>query len=96
MRLTADQVKKVAKLANLPLSEEEVEKSSEQLSKILDYIDQLNNMDMGNVEPTFNVTRLSNVMSEDTHKSSLSQDEVLKNASVKKDGLFVTKGVFGE
>lgn len=94
MKLTAVQVKKVAKLANLPLSEEEIEKSSEQLSKILDYIDQLSNMDTRGVEPTFNATGLSNVMSEDSPKVSLSQDEALQNASVKKDGLFVARGVF--
>ena len=42
MKLNPQQVQKVAKLANIPVSEEEVEKYSDQLSKILDYIDQLN------------------------------------------------------
>lgn len=96
MKLTSDQVKKVAKLANLPLSEEEIEKSSEQLSKILDYIDQLNNVDTQNADPTFNVTGSENIMSDDTPTESLNQEEALQNASVKKEGFFVTKGVFKE
>lgn len=96
MKLTADQVKKVAKLANLPLSEEEIDKYSEQLSKILDYIDQLNRVDAPEVEPTFNVTGLSNILREDEVGESLSQEEALQNASQKKNGFFVTKGVFEE
>lgn len=94
MKLTKDQVKHVAKLANLPLTEEEEEKYSEQLSKILDYIDQLNKVDTKNVEPTFNVSGQENVMSKDETLTSLSQEEALQNASKKERGVFVTKGVF--
>lgn len=93
-KLSLDQVKKVAKLANLPLTDQEEEKYSEQLSKILDYIDQLNEVDTSDVEPTFNVAGLSNVMREDKTVASLSQEKVLSNASKKQDGTFVTKGVF--
>ncbi len=89
-------LKKVAKLANLPLSPEEEEKYSKQLSKILEYVDQLNQVDTGNVEPTFNVTGQSNVMRADETVASLSQDEALANAPAKKDSMFVTKGVFNE
>lgn len=96
MKLTKDKVKKVAKLANLPLSSEEEEKYSEQLSAILEYVDQLNQVDTLGVEPTFNVTGLNNVMSEDETTPSLSQDEALQNASKKENGFFVTKGVFDE
>lgn len=94
MKLTRDQVKKVAKLANLPLSIDEVEKYSEQLSAILDYIDQLDRVDTSGVEATFNVTGLSNVLSGDEVKPGLTQDQALANAQSKKNGFFVTKGVF--
>ena len=88
-------VKRVAKLANLPITPEEEEKYSAQLSKILDYIEQLNKVDTENIEPTFNVSGLSNVMGEDlTGDCTISQKEVLQNVSKKKDGFFVTKGVF--
>lgn len=96
MKLNKDQVKHVATLANLPLTAEEEEKYSEQLSKILEYVEQLNKVDTANVEPTFNVTGQSNVMREDETTASLSQEEALSNASQKKDGMFVTKGVFEE
>ncbi|MCL4365881.1 Asp-tRNA(Asn)/Glu-tRNA(Gln) amidotransferase subunit GatC [Patescibacteria group bacterium] len=96
MKLTSDQVKKVAKLANLPLTPQEEEKYSEQLSKILGYVEQLNQVDTSNVEPTFNVTGLNNVMREDEAIPSLSQQEALLNAPQKKEGMFVTKGVFEE
>ena len=94
MSLTPDQVKHVAKLANLPLSSEEEEKYAEQLSKILEYVDQLNSVDTKNVEPTFNVSGQENVISKDESIASLSQKEALQNAPKKENGLFVTKGVF--
>ncbi len=94
--LTKDQVKHVAKLANLPLTEDEIEKYSKQLSKILDYIESLNKVNTENVEPTFNTTGLENIMSEDKVSNSLTQEESLSNASKKDKGFFVTKGVFNE
>lgn len=94
MKLTLDQVKKVAKLANLPITDEEAEKYSDQLSDILSYIDKLNQADTRGVEPTFNVTGSSNIMSDDIPTLSLSQEEALSNASLKRNGYFATKGVF--
>lgn len=94
MKLTKDQVKKVAKLANLPLTNDEEELYSQQLSEVLSYMDQLNQVDTKAIEPTFNVTGLINVTQEDVTKESLSQEEALKNISKKKDNFFVTKGVF--
>lgn len=94
MKLTLDQIKKVAKLASLPLSAEEEEKYSEQLSQILSHIEQLNEVNTSGVEPMFNVTGLSNVMREDETVASLSQEEALSNAPKKQDGMFETKGVF--
>lgn len=101
MKLTSEQVKKVAKLANLPLTEEEEEKYSEQLSKILEYAEQLNQVDTlvarpGHVpvEPTFNVTGLSSVMREDEPQVCLSQEEALSGAPRKKGSMFETKEVF--
>lgn len=94
LKLTKDQVKHVAKLANLTLSPEEEEKYSEQLSKILEYIDQLNKVDTKGVEPTFNVSGQNTIDREDSTESCLTQDEALSNAPKKEKGFFVTKGVF--
>jgi len=94
MRLTKDKVKHVAKLANLPLNEVEKEKYSEQLSKILDYVNQLNSVDTAKLEPTFNISSEKSVLAEDQPGECLSQDEALSNASQEKDGFFATKGIF--
>ncbi|MBI4036649.1 Asp-tRNA(Asn)/Glu-tRNA(Gln) amidotransferase subunit GatC [Candidatus Daviesbacteria bacterium] len=103
MKLTKDQVKHVIRLANLTLSSDEEEKYSKQLSQILDYMEKLNEVDPDkigvdtlNIEPAFNVTGVSNVMREDITEAGLSQEEALSNAPNKKNGLFVTKGVFEE
>ncbi len=94
MKLTSEQVKHVAKLANLPLTPEEEEKYSQQLSKILDYIDQLNQVNTDNVEPTYNVSGQVNIMAKDEEVKSLSQEEAIKNGVNTKNGYLVTKGVF--
>jgi len=96
MKLSIDQVKKVAKLANLPLNPSEEEKYSKELSAILDYIDKLNSVNTDSIEPTFNVTGQSNIFAEDITDKSLSQGEAVKNASSEEKGLFITKGVFEE
>lgn len=94
MRLTTDQVKKVIRLANLPVSRKEEEKYSSQLSKILDYIDLLNSVNTKGVGPTYNVTGLSSVMGSDNAVGSLDQKDVLGNAPQEKNGYLITKGVF--
>ena len=96
MRLTNDQVKKVAKLANLPIADSEIEKYSQQLSAILDYIDQLEKVDTEKILPTYNVSLKKTVLRPDEAKSSLSQEEALKNAPQKDRGFFKTKGVFND
>lgn len=96
MKLSKDEVKHVAKLANLPLTEGQEKEYSEQLSKILDYIDQLNSVDTSDVESTYNVSGQNSVMRKDEVGESLTQDEALQNSSQKKNGMFVTKGVFEE
>ncbi len=94
MSFTSDEVKHVAKLANLPLTLEEEEKYGEQLSRILEYVDQLDKVDTKGIEPTFNVSGQKNVMRKDETAPSLLQENVLSNAPKKENGFFVTKGVF--
>lgn len=65
VKLTKDQVKHVARLARLGLSEAEIEKFQTQLSGILDYVEQLNEVRTDGVLPTAQVTGLLNVMRED-------------------------------
>lgn len=65
MALSKEDVLKVAKLARIELSEEDVEKFSTQLSDILEYVDQLQAVDTDGVEPTAQVTGLENTWRED-------------------------------
>ncbi len=94
MKLSQDQVTKVAKLANLPSDEKQAKFFSAQLTKILDYIDKIEKANTKDVEPTYNVSPNKNVTRKDNPGACLTQDKVLQNSSNTKNGQFVTKGVF--
>lgn len=68
MQLTKQEIQHIAKLARLELSDAEFEKYGGQLSAVLDYIDQLKEVDVRGVEPTAQVTGLENVLREDEVK----------------------------
>lgn len=89
-------VSHVAKLANLPLTDAEKKKFEKQLEETLDYVNQLEEIDTKSVEPTSQVTGLENVMREDQTRPSLSQEEVLKNAKSKHNGMFKVKAILEE
>lgn len=78
----------VAKLARIGLSKEEIEKFSPQLSKVLDYINKLSELDTEEISPTTHVIDIKNVLREDKVKEPLAREEVLKNAPDKEDGCF--------
>lgn len=65
MKLTPDQVRHIAKLARIKLSDAEVAKYATQLTDVLQYMDVLNEMDTDGVTPTAQVTGLANVLQED-------------------------------
>lgn len=96
MKLTRDQVKHVAKLAELTLSDQEVEKLEEQLSETLKFVDSLNEVNTENIEPTHSVTGLSNIVRFDETEPSLSQQKALQNTKSKSDGYFKVKAIFDE
>jgi aspartyl-tRNA(Asn)/glutamyl-tRNA(Gln) amidotransferase subunit C len=65
MDITPDTIKKVAHLARLGLTEEEIGRFAKELDAILEYVRQLQAVDTTGVEPTYQVTRLSDVTRED-------------------------------
>ncbi|HNP75371.1 MAG TPA: Asp-tRNA(Asn)/Glu-tRNA(Gln) amidotransferase subunit GatC [bacterium] len=65
MKLSQQEVERIATLARLKLTEEEKNRYSQELSKIFDYMDKLQALDTAAVEPTSQVTGLTNVMRED-------------------------------
>ena len=88
MKLTIDQVRHVAELARLGLADEEMERLTGELSKILDYIDQLEQLDTSTVEPTAQVGGLVDVFREDEVLDSLPAAAALANAPASEDGYF--------
>ncbi len=96
MHLTMDEVRHVAELARLRLTEEEIRQYAEQLSAILDYAEILQQVDTSHVPPTPYVLPLSNVMAEDTPRSSLSNEAALANAPDVVDGFFRVAAIFEE
>ncbi len=86
-------IKHVAKLANLSLSDEEEKKFSAQLEETVSYIEGLNEVDTSGVSPTSQVTGLENITREDEVTQSLSQEEALSNAKSTHNGFFRVKGI---
>ena len=89
MKITTREVRYVADLARLELSPEEVELFTGDMNRILEYMDQLNELDTAGVEPTSHVLSLKNVFREDVVGESLTVDEVLANAPRQDKGHFV-------
>lgn len=96
MSLTLKQVEEIALLARLDLSKQEKERFRAQLSAILEYAEQLQQLDTGDVPPTAQVTGLVGVMRDDVIEASLTQDEALANAPAAQDGFVVVPTVLGE
>lgn len=95
-KLTRAEVKHIAQLAQLDLSEAELKKFQKQLSEILGYAERLNSLNTSKVKPTSQVTGLENVFRPDEPKSSLSQEKTLAGAKEEHHGFFKTKGIFEE
>lgn len=93
MKISKDDIIKVSELARLEFKEEELEKFTEQLGKILEYIEQLNELNTDNVEPTSHVLDISTPLREDKVVEWLSTEEVLKNAPESEDDFFVVPQV---
>jgi aspartyl-tRNA(Asn)/glutamyl-tRNA(Gln) amidotransferase subunit C len=79
----------VARLARLELSEEEVERMTGELSKVLDHIDKISELDLEGVAPTSHVVEVTDALRADEPRPSLPRDEILAAAPEVADGGFV-------
>ena len=86
-KIDQTQVRKVARLSRLELTEAEVEEFTGQLSAILDYMEKMNELDTTNVQPLAHCLPISNVFRADSVKESLGTEKTLANAP-QRDGEF--------
>lgn len=78
MALTIDEIKKIALLARIELSAEEEQRHAETISAVLDYMKRLGEVDTNGVEPTAQVTGLSNVYRADEARGSAIKEDLIK------------------
>lgn len=93
--LSKDEVKKIAALARVGITEDEIEKYQKDLSAVLDYFKKLEELDTEKVEPIGHITGRTNSFREDVHEEfgSLGREAILKNAPEVKDGNIKVKSV---
>lgn len=96
MALSIEDVEKIADLARLELSEEEKRMYQAQLSTILEYVEQLNQLELEQVPPTAHAVPQQNVMREDIARPSLPLDELLLNAPAHAQHQFLIQTVLDE
>ncbi len=88
MAISRDEVLHVARLARLALTDEEVERLTEELGAILDAVGIVAELDLADVAPTSHPLDLVNVWDEDEPRPSLALDEVFANAPERDGDLF--------
>jgi aspartyl-tRNA(Asn)/glutamyl-tRNA(Gln) amidotransferase subunit C len=91
--LSRDQVRHVALLARLGLEEGEEDFYAEQLSRILEHIDRLSEVDTEAIPPTAQVVEVRNVMRDDEVRPSLAQEAAIANAPEADGGFLVVKAI---
>lgn len=96
--LSLKDIKHLAQLANLDLSDKELKSLSPQFSSILDLVSKIKKLNTTNIAETSQVTGQENVFREDEVDSEriLTQEEALSNAKNKHNGYFVVDAIFDE
>ncbi|MEA3077200.1 MAG: aspartyl-tRNA(Asn)/glutamyl-tRNA(Gln) amidotransferase subunit [Actinomycetota bacterium] len=95
-RITEDDVRHVATLARLDVTDEEVELFAGQLAAVLDHAQDVAALDTAGVPPTAHPLPLVNVLRDDVPGPSLDRDEVLAMAPEAEDGRFRVPRILGE
>lgn len=93
MALTIDEVAKVALLARLRLSPEELETFTGQLNSIVGFVEQLQQLDTSNVEPLAHGIDMHNVFRDDVLGPSLPREKALANAPKRNEEGFLVPAV---
>jgi aspartyl-tRNA(Asn)/glutamyl-tRNA(Gln) amidotransferase subunit C len=95
MSLSEQDVRHVAMLARLALTDEEVEAMRTDLNSILDHIDEIQRLDLGDVAPMAHAIKVVNVTRPDVVTPSFPQHVAVMNAPQSEDGAFVIPQIIG-
>ncbi len=96
MELSHEEVQRIAELAKLELTSDEVDLYAGQLSNILQYFERLQALDTSHIAPTASVLPLKNVLREDIAAAPLATEQVIANASDAYDNQFRVSAVLGD
>ena len=88
MRLSTEEVKHIALLSRLDLSQDEQERAQNELGQILGYFEALAELDTEGVEPTMHALPIQNVLRKDEVSGTLPREAALQNAPEQADGMF--------
>lgn len=88
MNITKEQLKHISNLSNLSFSEEELDKYLVDMTGIVDFVNQLNEINTDDVEITTSILGEYNIFREDEVKESFDRELLLKNAPDSQDGMF--------
>ena len=92
--ISDETIEYVGILSKLELSEEEKERAKKDLAEMLDYIDELGELDTTGVEPMSHVFPVNNVFREDVVTNGDDSENILKNAPSEKDNMFLVPKTF--
>ena len=95
MAISESDVRHVATLARLALSDDQVTTLQQELSSILGHIDELQKLDLADVEPTAHPLDVVNVTREDVPRPGLTQEQALANAPESAEGAFLIPRIVG-
>ena len=96
MKLDENMVNRIAELSKLEFDSDEKKAILKDMNKMLEFIDQLNEIDTDNIEPLIHMTEDVNVLRADDAFVSISQEEALKNAPSKDSTYFKIPKVLGK
>ena len=96
MSISRADIQKVALLARLQLTDDELSKMTVELARIVNYVDQLGEVDTAGIEPMAHAIEIANVFRDDAVTASLSRDEALANAPHRDECGYLVPAVLGE
>jgi aspartyl-tRNA(Asn)/glutamyl-tRNA(Gln) amidotransferase subunit C len=94
MKIKIEIVEHIASLSRIKLSEKEKEIYSQQLAKILEYVELLNKLNTNNIEPTYQITKVVDVMRKDEVKPFRKEKGLISAAPEKENSFVKVKAVF--